>query len=42
MSVKGKVDNYSIIIVARYLQTEKDYINLVCVCKNFKKTLKKI
>ena len=38
---KKKVDNYSILIVAKYLQSEQDYINLVCVCKNFKKTLKK-
>ena len=41
MSEPKKVDNYSILIVAKYLQTEQDYINLVCVCKNFKKTLKK-
>ena len=38
---KKKVDNYSILIVAKYLQTPQDFINLVCVCKNFKKTLKK-
>ena len=41
MSQGKKVDNYSILIVAKYLQTPQDYINLVCVCKNFKKTLKK-
>ena len=41
MSEPKKVDNYSILIVAKYLQTSQDYINLVCVCKNFKKTLKK-
>ena len=41
MNQPKKVDNYSILIVAKYLQTEQDYINLVCVCKNYKKTLKK-
>ena len=41
MNTKKKVDNYSILIVAKYLQQPQDYINLVCVCKNYKKTLKK-
>ena len=41
MNNKKKVDNYSILIVAKYLQTEQDYINLICICKNYKKTLKK-
>ena len=41
MSEPKKVDNYSILIVAKYLQTPEDYINLICVCKNYKKTLKK-
>ena len=41
MEYKKKVDNYSILIIAKYLQSEQDYINLVCVCKNFRKTLKK-
>ena len=41
MNTPKKVDNYSILIVAKYLQQPDDYINLVCVCKNFKKTLKK-
>ena len=35
MQDKKKVDNYSILIVAKYLQTPNDFINLVCVCKNF-------
>ena len=42
MQYKTKVDNYSILIVANYLKSKDDYINLVCVCKNFKKTLKKM
>ena len=42
MNTKKKVDNYSILIVANYLQSKEDYINLICVCKNFKKTLKKM
>ena len=41
MNQPKKVDNYSILIVAKYLQSQEDYINLVCVCKNYKKTLKK-
>ena len=41
MENKKKVDNYAILIVANYLKTKNDFINLVCVCKNFKKTLKK-
>ena len=41
MNQPKKVDNYSILIVAKYLQTPEDYINLICVCKNYKKTLKK-
>ena len=41
MNTPKKVDNYSILIVAKYLQTPNDYINLICVCKNYKKTLKK-
>ena len=41
MNTPKKVDNYSILIVAKYLQQPEDYINLICVCKNYKKTLKK-
>ena len=41
MNKPKKVDNFSILIVAKYLQSPQDYINLVCVCKNYKKTLKK-
>ena len=36
-----KVDSYSILIVAKYFQCEQDYLNIIQVCKNYKKTLKK-
>ncbi|KAL7717441.1 Leucine rich repeat containing protein BspA family protein [Entamoeba marina] len=31
----NKLDRYSMLIVANYLYKPRDYINLVCVCKNF-------
>ena len=36
-----KVDSYSILIVSNYLKNKEDYLNIIQVCKKFKKTLKK-
>ncbi|KAL7714653.1 hypothetical protein QTN25_007821 [Entamoeba marina] len=37
-----KLDSYSLLIVSKFLKKEQDYINVICVCKKFKKTTKKL
>ena len=40
-AMKKQLDSYSMMIVAKHLKSEKDYKNLMQVCKKFKKTSKK-
>ncbi|KAL7714758.1 Leucine rich repeat containing protein BspA family protein [Entamoeba marina] len=37
-----QLDSYSMLIVSKYFITERDYINLICVCKKFKETTEKL
>ncbi|KAL7717640.1 hypothetical protein QTN25_005036 [Entamoeba marina] len=32
-----KLDSYSLLIVSKYFQQDSDYLNVICVCKKFKK-----
>ncbi|KAL7713284.1 Leucine rich repeat containing protein BspA family protein [Entamoeba marina] len=36
------LDSYSILIISKYFMYEQDFINIVCVCKKFKETTKKL
>ncbi|KAL7721440.1 hypothetical protein QTN25_001115 [Entamoeba marina] len=37
-----QLDSYSTLICAKYLKTETDFINIICVCKKFKETTEKL
>ncbi|KAL7712846.1 Leucine rich repeat protein [Entamoeba marina] len=37
-----KLDSYSILICAKYFNSFKDYMNIICVCKKFKETTEKL
>ena len=41
IKIMKQLDSYSILIVANYLKKKEDYLNIIQVCKKFKKTLKK-
>ncbi|KAL7714351.1 hypothetical protein QTN25_008128 [Entamoeba marina] len=36
------LDSYSLLIVSKYFKEEKDYINVMCVCKKFQETTEKL
>ncbi|KAL7714350.1 Leucine rich repeat protein [Entamoeba marina] len=36
------LDSYSLLIVSKYFREEKDYINVMCVCKKFQETTEKL
>ncbi|KAL7714330.1 hypothetical protein QTN25_008108 [Entamoeba marina] len=37
-----QLDSYSLLIVSKYFKEEKDYINVMCVCKKFQETTEKL
>ncbi|KAL7720445.1 hypothetical protein QTN25_002213 [Entamoeba marina] len=39
---RKNIDSYSILISSKYLETEKDFINLICVNSKFKETTEKL
>ncbi|KAL7716722.1 hypothetical protein QTN25_005685 [Entamoeba marina] len=38
----SKLDNYSLLIVSKYLKRKIDFMNVICVCKKFKDTTEKL
>ncbi|KAL7722261.1 Leucine rich repeat containing protein BspA family protein [Entamoeba marina] len=39
---KKTLDSYSLLIVSKYFEFKEDFINVMCVCKKFKKTTEKL
>ncbi|EKE39483.1 hypothetical protein ENUP19_0038G0064 [Entamoeba nuttalli] len=42
MNKSKQLDSYSILIICKYFKTPEDFINIICVCKKFNETLKKL
>ena len=42
IKIMKQLDSYSLLIVANYLKNKEDYLNIIQVCKNYKKNIKKI